>query len=72
MLIVVHLPAVDDDVGAGVENQEKVGDVGQHVTPGHWFNSIVLKNTLISRKTQFLSLEEKCKNCFNLSLELEN
>ena len=28
------LPAVDDDVGAGVDHQQQVGDVGQHVTPG--------------------------------------
>ena len=30
----VVLPAVDDDVSAGVENQEGVGEAGQQLGPG--------------------------------------
>ena len=29
----VVLPAVDDDVGAGVQDQEQVGDAGQYLGP---------------------------------------
>ena len=28
-----HLPAVDDNVDTGVENEQKVGENCQHVTP---------------------------------------
>ena len=38
------LPAVDDNITAGVEDQEQVGEVGQQVAP---WGAKINKNTLI-------------------------
>ena len=47
------LPAVDNNVDAGVEDQEKVGEVGQDDTPEYGINHIDKQNLeiLINQKT---------------------
>ena len=47
------LPAVYDNVDAGVEDQEKVGEVGQNDTPEYGINRIDKQNLkiLINQKT---------------------
>ena len=33
LILCIYLPEVDDNVDARVEDEEKVGDDGQHVAP---------------------------------------